>query len=217
VTPPLHGTLAGTAPDLLYLPEMDYLGPDRFEFRVTDGFAISEPAVFSIQVARQNRAPKANDQTVSTVQNQRVNFNLNASDADGDPLRVIILKGPRSGFVYGTGTNFNYLPKSAILGVDTFTYKLWDGQKFGNVGTVSVIISAPGEERPPSFTSIRTFGGLVQLSLGVPQGKPFRIEASTNLADWFVLVPSTTVDGTNYQFHENLTSNPNRYYRAVKE
>lgn len=217
VNPPLHGQLSGTAPDLLYLPDPDYLGPDRFEFRVTDGFATSEPVVFSLQVARQNRVPKANDQTVITYQHQSKSFSINGSDPDGDALKVVILKGPRHGMIYGSGTNFTYVPKGSILGVDTLTYKLWDGQKFGNVGTVSVVIATPGEDRVPAFTSIKTLGGMVQLNLGVPQGRPFRIEASTNLADWFVLLPSTIANGTNYQFQDAIVTSPGRFYRAIRE
>jgi hypothetical protein len=146
-----------------------------------------------------------------------VNFNLSASDLDGDPLRVIILKGPRNGLIFGGGTNVTYMPKGSILGLDTFTYKLWDGQKFGNIGTVSIFIATPGEDRIPAFTSIKTMGGLVQLNLGIPQGRPFRIEASTNLADWFVLLPTTIATGTNFQFQDTMLTMPRRYYRAIRE
>ena len=109
------------------------------------------------------------------------------------------------------------MPTGSILGVDTFSYKLWDGQRFGNVGQVTVIVTTGTEEKPPSFTSIRTFGRIVQLSLGVPEGKPFRIEASTNLANWFVLVPSTTISGTNYNYQDLTSANVQRYYRAIRE
>ncbi len=35
-TPPTHGTLTGTAPDLLYTPASGYVGPDSLQFTVTD-------------------------------------------------------------------------------------------------------------------------------------------------------------------------------------
>ncbi|MFH1725517.1 MAG: Ig-like domain-containing protein [Elusimicrobiota bacterium] len=37
VTEPGHGTLSGTAPDLTYTPDLDYNGPDSFEFQADDG------------------------------------------------------------------------------------------------------------------------------------------------------------------------------------
>ena len=38
-TPPAHGTLSGTAPNLTYTPAADYNGPDSFAFAANDGTA----------------------------------------------------------------------------------------------------------------------------------------------------------------------------------
>jgi hypothetical protein len=217
LTQPLHGELAGEPPNLTYTPRTDYLGPDRFEFRVVDGFATSEPATFNIQVARLNRAPVAVDQVVAAEQNKVTSFGLCATDPDQDPVRVVILKGPRSGLIYGHGTNITYAPKGGVLGSDSFTYKLWDGQRFGNVGHVTVNISVAGELRPPTFTSIESADGLVALSLEVNQNRPLRIEASTNLVDWFILVPTTTPTKATFEFEDTNGPGAMRYYRAVRE
>ncbi|MBW3624152.1 MAG: hypothetical protein KY468_12160, partial [Armatimonadetes bacterium] len=50
VSPPAHGTLSGTAPDLRYTPNPGYVGSDSFSFRVNDGQADSNVGVFSINV-----------------------------------------------------------------------------------------------------------------------------------------------------------------------
>ena len=34
---PLHGSLSGTAPDLSYLPDLNYYGDDSFTYQVWDG------------------------------------------------------------------------------------------------------------------------------------------------------------------------------------
>ncbi|HEX7862369.1 MAG TPA: Ig-like domain-containing protein [Verrucomicrobiae bacterium] len=217
VSSPIHGQLSGAPPDLVYTPRQDYLGPDRFEFRVTDGFATSEPALFSIQVERSNRPPQARDQMVSAEQNIPVNFNLDASDADLDPVRVVILKGPRYGMVYGAYTNFTYVPKPGILGTDTFTYKLWDGQRFGNVGNVTISIGLPPPDAPPAFTSIEAFDGAVQFRLRVTAGKAFRVESSANLRDWDVVLPSTIPAGDTFDFGDFNPDGVVRIYRAVRE
>jgi len=50
VTQPVHGTLSGTAPNLIYTPAPGYTGLDDFTFIVNDGEADSEPAVVSITI-----------------------------------------------------------------------------------------------------------------------------------------------------------------------
>ena len=48
VTQPQHGTLAGTAPNLIYTPKNGYIGEDRFTFRVSDGVHLS--SIVSINI-----------------------------------------------------------------------------------------------------------------------------------------------------------------------
>ena len=50
VTPPSHGTLTGTAPNLNYNPAANYVGPDSFAFKANDGKANSNTASVSITV-----------------------------------------------------------------------------------------------------------------------------------------------------------------------
>jgi len=53
VTPPAHGTLTGTAPNLTYNPDAGYLGPDSFTFKTNDGTFDSNIATVSITVQDQ--------------------------------------------------------------------------------------------------------------------------------------------------------------------
>ena len=50
VTNPVHGTLSGTVPNLMYLPATDYSGSDSFTFKVNDGSLDSTTATVSITV-----------------------------------------------------------------------------------------------------------------------------------------------------------------------
>src|SRR5688572_1841167 len=50
VSPPAHGSLSGTAPNLFYTPVPDFLGADSFTCVVSDGKATSNPATVSIVV-----------------------------------------------------------------------------------------------------------------------------------------------------------------------
>ena len=48
--PPLHGTLTGTAPQLVYTPSANYHGTDSFSFTASDGLATSNTAVITITI-----------------------------------------------------------------------------------------------------------------------------------------------------------------------
>ena len=50
VTNPLHGTLSGTAPNLIYSPATDYEGSDSFTYKVNDGIIDSEIATVSVTI-----------------------------------------------------------------------------------------------------------------------------------------------------------------------
>ena len=56
-TPPAHGTLSGTAPNVTYTPAADYFGPDSFTFTTNDGATASVPATVSITVTEVNDPP----------------------------------------------------------------------------------------------------------------------------------------------------------------
>lgn len=50
LTAPSHGTLTGTAPNLIYTPTSGYVGPDSFTFQVSDALTTSEPGTVSVIV-----------------------------------------------------------------------------------------------------------------------------------------------------------------------
>ena len=49
---PSHGTLSGTAPNLTYMPNAGYSGPDSFQFTVNNGSNTSPAATVSLTVAQ---------------------------------------------------------------------------------------------------------------------------------------------------------------------
>lgn len=49
-TGPLHGTLTGTAPDLVYVPDQNYNGQDSFTFHVEEGATSSASAQVSVTI-----------------------------------------------------------------------------------------------------------------------------------------------------------------------
>ncbi|HEY0194882.1 MAG TPA: Ig-like domain-containing protein, partial [Kofleriaceae bacterium] len=50
VAGPMHGTLSGTAPDLVYTPDGGYAGPDQLMYEASDGMLTSNVATLTIAV-----------------------------------------------------------------------------------------------------------------------------------------------------------------------
>ena len=69
VSPPSHGTLRGTPPDLTYEPAPGYRGRDVFAFQVNDGRASSPPAETSIDVGGRNAPPQLRDDSATVAAN----------------------------------------------------------------------------------------------------------------------------------------------------
>jgi len=212
---PAYGRLSGDPPNLVYAPKPGYVGPDRFTFMVSDGEFTSEPATVQLAVMLPNHAPVAHDQKLVLLANQKSQVPLDIEDADGDQLRIAILKGPRHGLVSGTGTNYFLVPKPGFVGADRFTYRVWDGTVYSDVATVTLSIQSQLPPAPPQFESVQVLeGGVVRLTLRVSPGYNLQLLSSTNLADWVSL--------TNLVAREYVVTvtdlgdppSPARFYRA---
>ncbi len=89
VSPPQHGILQGTAPNLTYIPNENYHGMDNFTFKVNDGQVDSDPVKVNIKITPVNDIPIADAGLPQTV-NEGENVQLDgtaSSDIDGDTLR----------------------------------------------------------------------------------------------------------------------------------
>ena len=142
VTPPGHGTLSGTAPDLTYTPEAGFSGSDNFTFKANDGNVDSNVATVSITIDAGNHAPVAQDQAVATNVETPLNVTLTATDIDGDTLTFSVVTPPGNGTLSGTAPDLTYTPEAGFSGSDNFTFKANDGNVDSNVATVNITIDA---------------------------------------------------------------------------
>lgn len=196
---PAHGTLSGAPPNLTYSPERGFLGPDRFTFLVSDGELESEPGTVAIMVILPNHAPDVKDQTIVAAAEKSSPVPFAVKDEDGDDLKVVILKGPRNGLVSGIGTNYLYTPKPGFLGLDWFTYRVWDGTVYSDVATVTLSVQSHPQFIAPKFEVVRLLDGeTVQFLIRATPGSRLELLGSTNLAEW--------VSITNLTAHDELTT-----------
>lgn len=84
---PAHGTLTGTAPDLVYTPDAGFTGDDAFTWHASDGTLDSAAATTQVTVNRVEHAPEVSLQAPAAVaEGGQLSVSAPASDADGDPL-----------------------------------------------------------------------------------------------------------------------------------
>ena len=103
VTAPAHGTLSGTAPNLVYTPAGGYSGPDHFTFQTIDSLTTSDAATVSVIVGTAGTGLKGEYY-------DNINFtNLKLTRTD-----------PQVNFDWGTGS------PDASIGADTFSVR-WSG------------------------------------------------------------------------------------------
>jgi PKD repeat protein len=140
---PGYGELAGTPPNVTYIPDGDYYGTDCFTFRAGDGTEDSNLATVSITVVPVADAPVARDGSAEVASGSSVGITLQAYDVDEDPLTYVIVTSPAGGTLSGDdGDNLvTYTPHGGFAGDDTFTFVANDGTSDSNVATVTVSVS----------------------------------------------------------------------------
>ena len=148
-----NGSLTGAfgSPTQTYMPNPGFTGTDSFTFYVTDGIDSSAPATVTINVSAApppNTPPVANPQNLTTPMDTIKNFTLTGSDADGDPLTFQIVTNPANGNLLGQFPNIAYQPDPGFIGVDSFTFRVNDGQADSPPATVTIQVT---EDSSPAF------------------------------------------------------------------
>ena len=137
---PEHGSIGGTLPNIIYIPNANYNGTDSFKFKVNDGHLDSNEATVNITVNPVNDAPTANNISTSTIENKSKNITLDGRDIDSSNLSYTIVQNPSHGTVSISGSVVTYTPNNGYRGDDSFTYKAYDGNLYSNVAIVSIQI-----------------------------------------------------------------------------
>ncbi len=162
-----------------YQSDTNYVGPDSFSFRATDGFRTAEgeliesaSATVAVNVSRNFRPPQAvAGLSVTTTEDIAVPVTLGGYDLDGslDTLTYRVTAQPVYGSISeGSGAERIFIPEADFFGEDSFAFVVNDGREDSAPQTVPISVTAVNDE--PSVI-IRTD----PLEAGV--GFPFSLDA----------------------------------------
>ncbi len=146
-TPPGHGRLEGTAPELSYIPDTDFTGTDSFTFVARDAALASNEATISITVSAVDDLPVADNQSVAVQEDTDVAITLTGSDAERAPLTFAIMRGPLHGRLEATAPLVRYVPNADFNGADSFTFTVSANDIVSLPGTVTIAV-APVNDAP---------------------------------------------------------------------
>jgi hypothetical protein len=144
---PTNGTLAGTGAAKTYTPNAKFIGPDSFDFTVTDSTgAVSAPATVAIAVT--NRLPTASPQAITVLKSDFSSSSavtLTGADPDGDTLTYTVVAGVPSethgAITGGTGAARTYFPPAGYSGPDSFSFTVSDGVSTSAAATLTITVS----------------------------------------------------------------------------
>ena len=194
-----------------YTPDADYNGPDSFTFSATED-GLSSTGTISVTVTPVPDAPTADDQTLTTDEDQPVSGTLTGGDVDGDTITFAI--DPADARVTGLDANtgdFTFTPDLNSNGTQSFTFRTNDGALDSALATVTVNVD-PVQDAP--VADARTAGVneddsvVIALSGTDPDGDPltFAIDSPpTNGALGTVVSTGTTTATVEYTPTANYT------------
>ncbi len=154
VSDPAHGVLTLQANgSFLYTPATNWSGTDLFTYQVSDGQATSDPATVILTVCPVNDPPTAVANSYTVNEDMTLTVTApgvlgNDTDPDGDPLTAMVVSGVSHGtLTLASSGAVTYTPAANWSGVDSFTYRVSDGQATSAPATVTLTVTAQND--PP--------------------------------------------------------------------
>ena len=148
-TDPAHGSLTlGADGSFTYTPAAGYYGPDSFTYHASDGGLDSNVATVSITITDFNDPPATVADSATTDEDVQLAVAApgvlgNDSDPEGLALTASLSAGPAHGTLdLAADGGYTYTPAANYNGVDSFTYRAFDGAVYSAVTTVSLTVTS---------------------------------------------------------------------------
>ncbi len=150
---PRHGTLSGTAPDVVYTPAPNYNGPDQLTFRSNDGQFDSNVATVSIEVLPVNDPPRITSTPVlEAADNRPYTYLVTAEDVDiGDVLTFALANMPEGMTIDPQSGVIRWTPTIGQVGEHAVTVTVTD--RAGASDSQTYVIVVIRSNQPPTIVS----------------------------------------------------------------
>jgi hypothetical protein len=152
---PSHGVLS-LRPDgsLTYTPELDFVGQDRFTYRLNDGIDDSAIANAVIEITAVNDRPSPRADSYFGLLDEPLRVEVargvlaNDIDVDSSALFATLVSPPTSGTLeFRADGSFVYQPRRGFTGQDQFTYTASDGLLASAPATVTIGINSLSQQQ----------------------------------------------------------------------
>lgn len=157
VTPPVNGSISGTAPFLTYTPNLNFNGKDSFTFKVSDGHLDSNTAEISITVTPVNDPPVLNSTGDRTIdEGSLLTFTISGNDPDAGDVLIYSATGLPVGAAFDTNTHtFSYTPAYDVSTrlADTFFDVFFDVSDGTGSASETVRITVHNVNRTPAASA----------------------------------------------------------------
>jgi large repetitive protein len=171
VTTPEHGgsvTIAEDGLSLIYSPQTDFFGSERFVYTIQDQQGLTAQATVTVVVQAVNDPPTANDDTFTLVKDTSNNvldvLANDSSDPDGPEVLTIVAVGTTAAGgvveIAADGLSLRYTPPAGFTGTDTFTYTIQDPGQLTAQATVTVTVQeyTPGSVSGFAYLDVNNNG-----------------------------------------------------------
>jgi VCBS repeat-containing protein len=157
----------------MYTPNPDFYGEDSFIYKAYDGTYYSAEVTVTITVTPVNDAPVAVEDAYTTDEDTILTVLApgileNDSDADGDEMTIFPVDDVSFGTLDWTlNGGFIYTPDSEFNGIDTFSYKLTDGEADSDTVVVTITVNPVNDYVTANDDEYETMAG-VTLDVAAP-------------------------------------------------
>ncbi len=160
VSGPAHGSVTITTNgSFAYTPEANWFGEDSFIYKLSDGNVDSNTALVTLTVSPVNDAPVLADAPHTTLEDTPLVLDLlaQAADVDSATFSVQIVDGPAHGVLaLNLDGAYTYTPTADFNGVDSFTYRVNDGDLDSNLATVMITVASVNDAPQGTSVSVTT-------------------------------------------------------------
>ncbi|MBI4528657.1 MAG: tandem-95 repeat protein [Deltaproteobacteria bacterium] len=148
-----------------YTPQPNFNGTDSFTYKANDGANDSNVAMVTIAINPLNDAPVAQNDGYITAEETMLNVPASGvitNDQDIDTAipnliaQLVSAPARAASFELNADGSFSYTPVQNFSGVDTFTYRLFDGTLYSNEAMVQITVTNTNDAPVAQGQSVTT-------------------------------------------------------------